>query len=236
MNSIFKKLRQSGASDNKNLTARAKAVVMMGLFTFIFLGTEYLFVNTVSHAVSENTAVAAQNYALGVSVLGFLIYPLFRRVAAKKFRTALSVVGTAAAVSGIFELCFTPFFGTVLSLGLIVFLLLGIFGSAVFYKSLCLIESNKHIARLVGFSYTLGVLLQFANNNLIRAEKAEAAVLSVFLSALTAMLINAEKAAVSPALSARNERKNPQNISKKCCRRALAHPACGADDLCFQHA
>ena len=215
MNSVFKKFRQSDTSNDKNLTASAKAVVMMGLFTFIFLGTEYLFVNMVSRAVSENTAVAAQNYVLGVSVLGFLIYPLFRRAANKKFRTVLSIVGTAAAVAGIFGLCFTPFFGTVLSLGLAVFLLLGIFGSAVFYKSICLIESNKHIARLVGFSYMLGVLLQFANNNLIRAEKAEAAVLSVFLSALTAMLINAEKAAVPPAFSANNGQKNPQNISKK---------------------
>ena len=39
-----------------------KAIVMMGMFTFVFLGAEYLFVNMISRSVSGNKAVMAQNY------------------------------------------------------------------------------------------------------------------------------------------------------------------------------
>ena len=55
------------------------AVVLMGLFTFLFLGAEYLYVDVLSRIVSEDKTVLAQNYALGVSAAGFLLYPLFNR-------------------------------------------------------------------------------------------------------------------------------------------------------------
>ena len=48
------------------------AVVLMGLFTFLFLGAEYLYVDVLSRMVSEDKTVLAQNYALGVSAAGFL--------------------------------------------------------------------------------------------------------------------------------------------------------------------
>ena len=48
----------------------------MGLFTFLFLGAEYLYVDVLSRMVSEDKTVLAQNYALGVSAAGFLLYPL----------------------------------------------------------------------------------------------------------------------------------------------------------------
>lgn len=46
----------------------------------------------------------------------------------------------------------------------LLFLILGAFGSAVFYKTLCLIEDNTYIARLTGVSYMLRcfVLVAFA--------------------------------------------------------------------------
>jgi hypothetical protein len=47
------------------------AVVLMGLFTFLFLGAEYLYVDVLSSMVSEDKTVLAQNYALGVSTAGF---------------------------------------------------------------------------------------------------------------------------------------------------------------------
>ena len=50
------------------------AILLMGFFTFLFLGTEYLYVTVISHMVSDNSAVLAQNYALGVSAIGFLLY------------------------------------------------------------------------------------------------------------------------------------------------------------------
>ena len=56
------------------------AVVLMGLFTFLFLGAEYLYVDVLSEIVSENRTVLAQNYALGVSTVGFLLYPIFNQI------------------------------------------------------------------------------------------------------------------------------------------------------------
>ena len=66
MNGILNKLRQSEAFDKENRISYVKAIVMMGMFTFIFLGAEYLYVNMISRSVSGNKAVMAQNYALGM--------------------------------------------------------------------------------------------------------------------------------------------------------------------------
>ena len=49
------------------------AVVLMGLFTFLFLGAEYLYVDVLSRIVSEDKTVLAQNYALGVSAAGLIL-------------------------------------------------------------------------------------------------------------------------------------------------------------------
>lgn len=73
--------------------------------------------------------------------------------------------------------------------GLVLFLFLGLFGSAVYYASVCLIPSDKYLVRLVGISYMLGILLQFANNNLINMETAEAVILSIFLLVLVFLLV-----------------------------------------------
>ena len=53
------------------------AITLMGLFTFLFLGVEYFFVNVLSHIVPEAQTVLAQNYVLGASAAGFVLYALF---------------------------------------------------------------------------------------------------------------------------------------------------------------
>ena len=40
-------------------------ILLVGIFTFVFLGAEYLFVNMISLSVTEGKTVIAQNYALG---------------------------------------------------------------------------------------------------------------------------------------------------------------------------
>ena len=52
-----------------------QAALLMGLFTFLFLCAEYLYVDVLSRMVSGDRAVLAQNEALGVSAVGFLLYP-----------------------------------------------------------------------------------------------------------------------------------------------------------------
>ena len=54
--------------------ASVNAILLIGIFTFVFLGAEYLFVNMISLSVTEGRTVIAQNYALGASAVGFFLY------------------------------------------------------------------------------------------------------------------------------------------------------------------
>lgn len=98
MNKIFNKLRQSESLHKENKASYIKAVAMMAIFTFVFLGAEYLYVNMISISVSGNKAVMAQNNALGISALGFLLYPVFCRLCKDKIYTVCDVFITAASV------------------------------------------------------------------------------------------------------------------------------------------
>lgn len=57
----------------KERSNHLKAIALMSIFTFIFPGIEYLFVDMISLLVSENRVVLSQNYVLGMSYLGFII-------------------------------------------------------------------------------------------------------------------------------------------------------------------
>lgn len=201
MNGILKKIRQSDAFNRENRIPYIKAVLLMSLFTFSFLGTEFLFVNMISQTAIAGRTVAAQNYALGISVVGFVLYPLLCRLCRGKLQAVISAVAAVLSAVFIFLICRHTSYASTLCLGLAVFLIFGAFGSAVYCKSLCLLENNTHVARLVGISYMLGTVLQFANNNLIHNEYAEAGILSAFILLLAVMLIRAEKNSVVPALA-----------------------------------
>ncbi len=146
----------------------------------------------ISLSVSGSKAVMAQNYALGISALGFLLYPAFCRHCKDNIYTVCNVFITTASVLSIFFICRHLSYNVTFAFGLLLFLLLGIFGSAVFYKSMCLLENDKYLARLVGISYMIGILLQFVNNNIIHSEMIEAVILSVFLIVLVALLIKSK--------------------------------------------
>ena len=201
MNSILKKIRQSDAFNEENRIPYTKAIVLMSLFTFVFLGAEFLFVNMISRTVSGDRSVNAQNYALGISAIGFVLYPVFSRFCKGKWQTALAMCAAILSAICLFVICRHASYAQILGMGLLLFLILGAFGSAVFYKTLCLLEDNTYIARLTGVSYMLGILLQIANNNLVHIDYIEAGILSAFILLLAFMLIKAEKNSVVPAFS-----------------------------------
>ena len=212
MNSILKKIRQSDAFNEENRIPYTKAIVLMSLFTFVFLGAEFLFVNMISRTVSGDRSVNAQNYALGISVIGFVMYPVFSRFCKGKWQTALAICAAILSVICLFLICRHASYAQILGMGLLLFLILGAFGSAVFYKTLCLLEDNTYIARLTGVSYMLGILLQIANNNLVHIDYIEAGILSAFILLLAFMLIKAEKNSVVPAFSkSKNEEENDES-------------------------
>ena len=72
-----------------------QAALLMGLFTFLFLCAEYLYVDVLSRMVSGDRAVLAQNE--GVSAVGFLLYPLAERSCRERLRLALLVLSGLAA-------------------------------------------------------------------------------------------------------------------------------------------
>lgn len=169
------------------------AVVLMGLFTFLFLGAEYLYVDVLSRMVSEDKTVLEQNYALGVSTAGFLLYPLLNRFCKNRLKAVCFVMISLVSVMCIALICMGTAYTATFIAGLVLFLLLGLAGSAVFYVSMRMMKTDRYLARTVGISYALGILLQFANNNLVRSETAEAIILSVFLLLLVWMLIKNDR-------------------------------------------
>lgn len=163
-------------------------VVIMGIFTFLFLGAEYLYDNMIALFVSRERTVLAQNYALGISTLGFLLYPTARRIINKKNRIPFSIISALVSVICIIVVGQHVSYVITIISGFILFLFLGLTGSCVFYTSMCVLKNDRYLARTVGVSYMLGILLQFANNNLINSDTIEAVVLSAFMLVLICLL------------------------------------------------
>lgn len=153
--------------------ASLRAISMLAVFTFLFLSTEYFYVNQIALQTSSTWTVAAQNYALGVSAIGFCCYPLLFRFCQDRLRSAVFFTLTLLAIA-----CFV-ILGSHISLvlltaaGMLLFLVLGILGSAVHYHFFCEISDKKYLTRMVGISYAFAVLLQFLNNSLISSALAE---------------------------------------------------------------
>ena len=131
------------------------AILMMGIFTFLFLGVEYYFVKLIVLMVDGNSTVAAQNYALGIIALGFLLYPLFHRCLKKRIRQICTLLLAMAAVFCIFLMERRFSYALVLFPGMAAFLILGLFGSATYHLSMCTLETNRYLARQVGIAYAL---------------------------------------------------------------------------------
>ena len=108
------------------------AVVLMGLFTFLFLGAEYLYVDVLSRIVSEDKTVLAQNYALGVSAAGFLLYPLFNRFCKERLKTICFLFIGLLSVLGIAFIRVGTAYTAIFTTGLVLFLLLGLLAAACF--------------------------------------------------------------------------------------------------------
>lgn len=168
------------------------AILMMGIFTFVFLSLEYHYVNLIAVMAGGNSAVTVQNYALGVSAMGFLSYPFFNRHLKKRTKQTCTVLLAIAAVFCIFLMEQQFSYELILFLGMAIFLILGLFGSATYHLSMCILETNQYLARQVGIAYALSILLQFANNNLIQSDLAEIIILSLFLLGLVAFLLQTE--------------------------------------------
>ena len=101
-----------------------KAISLMSIFTFIFLRIESLFVDMISLLVSENRVVLSQNYVLGMSCLGFILYPLYNRYF-KGLSRKIYIVISVAIIGLITIIYLHPTYPLKLLTGLVLFLFLG---------------------------------------------------------------------------------------------------------------
>lgn len=165
-----------------------KAIMLMSIFTFIFLGIEYLFIDMISLLISENKVVLSQNYVLGMSCLGFVLYPLYNRYFKGLSRRICIGISAIIIITLITIIYLHPTYLITLITGLILFLFLGGLGGVTSYKAICILPNQKYLARCVGISYMIGIILQFINNNFISIPLIESIILDIFMCILMFIL------------------------------------------------
>lgn len=191
MNSPQKDAVKGGGIKTLTSLPHIYAIVLMGLFTFIFLSVEYMFVNELSLLVSEQKATLSQNYVLGVSTAGFLLYPLLKHFLSRRLQNILMILAGLLSVFLTILITCSKSFEYIFHGGIILFILLGLVGSNVYYVSACMIK-NRHLAKTVGISYFFGILLQFINHNAIHIKIIQLVILSASILILFILLIGNE--------------------------------------------
>ena len=166
---------------NESYDKKIMAILAVALFNFIFLGTEYLFDNMMAYVVDSEGVVLAQSYILGASVVGFVLFSAFHRFVPVNRKQFCFLGGTCIAVICIFLVEQHASYEAILIPGLIFFLLFGVMGSGIHYLVFTAFGDSKHLGKMMGMAYALGVFFQFVNNNLVRNEMVQALVLSLAL-------------------------------------------------------
>lgn len=146
-------------------------VISLAIFYWVFLGSEYMFDNMMTKATDSAGVVMAQNFILGVSVLGFLAYALFY----KKLMKSNIRIFVQCVVAVLILICFIVLnqseeYLPMLIAGGVLFYLIGILGAGIHYlmSNMLLCMSGKSMASFIGIGYAIGILLQFINNNIVR--------------------------------------------------------------------
>lgn len=192
MNSPQKETIKAGGIKTITSLPYIYAIVLMGLFTFVFISVEYMFVSRLSLLVSQQRATLSQNYVLGVSTAGFLLYPLFKHFLNNRLYKLLMIITGLLSVFLTISTSYGKSFEYIFSGGIILFILLGLVGGNVYYVSACMIR-NRHLAKTAGISYFLGILLQFINHNAIHIRTIQLVILSVSMLMLFILLIENER-------------------------------------------
>lgn len=156
---------------------KIRIILLLALFNLIFLGTEYVFVNLAAAQVNAEKAVLSQNYVLGISVAGFLLFPLVDRLIPAGFHRAGSIVFLLICMGSFLVVLRSQSYPVMLTAGCILFVMLGLLGSKVYYVTAKALGNTHGFGQIAGIAYTLGIVLQFINNNLIRNNYIQAAVL-----------------------------------------------------------
>lgn len=175
-----------------------RAIIILGIFFFVFLGAEYLFDNSMAKLTDSSGVVWAQSYILVASALGFIVYSaICKLINIRKISSlALNIIDILCAVPAIVSFIIInthSTYGQTLFFGIVLFFIMGIAGAHIHYYVAFSVTDRVFLARIVGISYAFGILLQFINNNLVKKDMAEMIVLVVFMLISITLIITGKR-------------------------------------------
>lgn len=157
---------------------------VMALFIFVFLGSEYHFDIAYGELAGPDSVVGAQASILATSAIGLVGYSLVNLTAAARHRSILAgVLGTVSALL-LVTTQLTQNANALLSLGCLLFLILGMLGNATYFSVAQTHYASNSLSRLVGTSYAAGLLAQFLLHSLAPNSVIEAAIIGASIIAL----------------------------------------------------
>ena len=168
------------------------AIIALAFFNVVFLGTEYLYDNMMACVTGAENVVLTESYILGASCIGFFLFPFFNKILKKGSMNLVTFAGALVGIICIFIIWQHGSYYSILIAGCILFILLGVLGSAVHYMTGVLISDKKYLARCIGVAYALGIFLQFVNNNFVLNDMVESIVLAVSLAVFVVLIIKME--------------------------------------------
>lgn len=148
-------------------------IISLAVFYFVFLCSEYMFDNRMAVFTDSNGVVMAQSFILGSSVPGFLSYYFIDRICDKKSfnKKIIPCISGALSLICMIGIYLTGSYAGELLFGIILFIVLGYFGSLVHTQAALAVkhldDGLNGITQLAGISYGIGILLQLVHNNLI---------------------------------------------------------------------
>lgn len=168
---------------------RFKYIIILALFNYIFLGTEYLFDNIVGD-IKPQSVVTAQSYILGASVLGFLFFAIIKKYINKKLKYGLlsAFIVVETLLFALME--YSESYGFVVITGCVMFALFGVMGSAVYYIASVYLKINRNVASTIGLAYGLGIMFQFGDNNIVASKIARLIIFAIVLVVWIAIILN----------------------------------------------
>lgn len=168
---------------------RFKYIIILALFNYIFLGTEYLFDNIVGD-IKPQSVVTAQSYILGASVLGFLFFAIIKKYINKKLKYGLfsAFIVVETLLFALME--YSESYGFVVITGCVMFALFGVMGSEVYYIASVYLKSNRNVASTIGLAYGLGIMFQFGDNNIVASKIARLIIFAIVLVVWIAIILN----------------------------------------------
>lgn len=110
---------------------RIRIIAVLAIFNYIFLGSEYLFDNMIRYATDSAGVVRAQNYVLGISVIGFLLFPCINRYFNQKMREIGLYLLPVAGIICIFVIQEHLSYRSMLLSGFLLYILYGMIGNII---------------------------------------------------------------------------------------------------------